>query len=132
MRIALDAMGGDHAPRNMIAGAQLAMAELPRIDTLFLVGDESRIKSEMQALGFHDPRIEIVHTTEVVDMHDSAVKAIRQKKEQLHLRRHRSRQTRPRPGRRQRRPHRRSRRRRHRQTPHTPRHRTRRHRHSLP
>lgn len=80
MRIALDAMGGDHAPRNMIAGAQLAMAELPHIDTLFLVGDESRIKSEMQALGFHDPRIEIVHTTEVVDMHDSAVKAIRQKK----------------------------------------------------
>jgi glycerol-3-phosphate acyltransferase PlsX len=80
MRIALDAMGGDHAPRNMIAGAQLAMAELPRIDTLFLVGDESRIKSEMQALGFRDPRIEIVHTTEVVDMHDSAVKAIRQKK----------------------------------------------------
>ncbi len=80
MRIALDAMGGDHAPRNMIAGAQLAMAELPRIDTLFLVGDESRIRSEMQALGFRDPRIEIVHTTEVVDMHDSAVKAIRQKK----------------------------------------------------
>lgn len=80
MRIALDAMGGDHAPRNMIAGAQLAMAELPRIDTLFLVGDESRIESEMQALGFRDPRIEIVHTTEVVDMHDSAVKAIRQKK----------------------------------------------------
>ena len=80
MRIALDAMGGDHAPRNMIAGAQLAMAELPHIDTLFLVGDESRIKSEMQALGFRDPRIEIVHTTEVVDMHDSAVKAIRQKK----------------------------------------------------
>jgi glycerol-3-phosphate acyltransferase PlsX len=80
MRIALDAMGGDHAPRNMIAGAQLAMAELPHIDTLFLVGDESRIKSEMQALGFHDPRLEIVHTTEVVDMHDSAVKAIRQKK----------------------------------------------------
>ena len=80
MRIALDAMGGDHAPRNMIAGAQLAMAELPRIDTLFLVGDESRIKSEMQALDFRDPRIEIVHTTEVVDMHDSAVKAIRQKK----------------------------------------------------
>jgi glycerol-3-phosphate acyltransferase PlsX len=80
MRIALDAMGGDHAPRNMIAGAQLAMAELPHIDTLFLVGDESRIRSEMQALGFHDPRLEIVHTTEVVDMHDSAVKAIRQKK----------------------------------------------------
>jgi glycerol-3-phosphate acyltransferase PlsX len=80
MRIALDAMGGDHAPRNMIAGAQLAMAELPHIDTLFLVGDESRIRSEMQALSFHDPRLEIVHTTEVVDMHDSAVKAIRQKK----------------------------------------------------
>ncbi|MFN5960157.1 MAG: phosphate acyltransferase PlsX [Verrucomicrobiota bacterium] len=81
MRIALDAMGGDFAPQHMIAGAQLAMAEFDRIDTLFLVGDESRLKAEMQSLGFRDPRVEIVHCTEVVDMHDSAVKAIRQKKD---------------------------------------------------
>jgi phosphate acyltransferase len=81
MRLALDAMGGDFAPRNMIAGAQLAMREYGVIETLFLVGDEAKIRAEMQALNFHDPRIEIVHCTEVVEMTDSAVKAIRQKKD---------------------------------------------------
>ena len=81
MRIALDAMGGDYAPRNMIAGAKLAMAEYSHIDTLLLVGDEARVRAEMKEQGFHDPRVEIVHCTEVVDMHDSAVQAIRRKKD---------------------------------------------------
>ena len=36
MRLALDAMGGDFAPRNMIAGAQLAMREHGIVETLFL------------------------------------------------------------------------------------------------
>lgn len=81
MRLALDAMGGDFAPRNMIAGAQLAMRDYGRIETLFLVGDEEKVRAEMKALNFHDPRIEIVHCSQVVDMTDSAVKAIRQKKD---------------------------------------------------
>lgn len=81
MRIALDAMGGDHAPRNMIAGAQLALAGYSRIDTLFLTGDGERLRAEMKALQFHDPRVEIVHCTEVVEMTDSAVKSLRQKKD---------------------------------------------------
>src|SRR6187549_2604102 len=81
MRIALDAMGGDFAPRNMIAGAKLALAEYGRIETLFLTGDEPRLKEEMKAQQFHDPRVEIIHCTEVVEMTDSAVKAIRQKKD---------------------------------------------------
>ncbi len=81
MRIALDAMGGDFAPRNMIAGAKLALAEYGRIDTLFLTGDESKLRAEMQAQQFHDPRVEIVHCTEVVEMTDSAVAAVRKKKD---------------------------------------------------
>lgn len=81
MRIALDAMGGDYAPRNMIAGAKLALAEYGRIETLFLTGDEAILREEMRVQQFHDPRVEIVHCTEVVDMTDSAVKAIRQKKD---------------------------------------------------
>ena len=81
MRIALDAMGGDFAPRNMIAGARLALAEYGLIDTLFLTGDEAVLRAEMQAQQFHDPRIEIVHCTEVVDMTDSAVAAVRRKKD---------------------------------------------------
>ena len=81
MRIALDAMGGDYAPRNMIAGAKMALAEYGRIETLFLTGDEAILREEMRVQQLHDPRIEIVHCTEVVDMTDSAVKAIRQKKD---------------------------------------------------
>lgn len=81
MRIALDAMGGDYAPRNMIAGAKMALAEFGRIETLFLTGDEEQLRAEMKALQFRDPRIEIIHCTEVVGMSDSAVKAIRLKKD---------------------------------------------------
>ena len=81
MRIALDAMGGDFAPRNMIAGAKLALAEYGRIETLFLTGDETTLRAEMQAQQFHDPRVQIIHCTEVVEMTDSAVAAVRRKKD---------------------------------------------------
>ena len=65
----------------MIAGAKLALAEYGRIETLFLTGDEAQLRAEMKAQQFHDPRVEIVHCTEVVAMTDSAVKAVRQKKD---------------------------------------------------
>ena len=81
MRLALDAMGGDFGAVPNVAGAKLALAEFSRIDTLFLVGDEAVLKAEMQKAGLHDPRIEIVHASEVVEMADSAVSAIRKKKD---------------------------------------------------
>lgn len=74
-------MGGDFAPRNMIAGAKLALAEYGRIETLYLTGDEAVLRAEMQAQSWHDPRVEIVHCTEVVEMTDSAVAAVRRKKD---------------------------------------------------
>jgi phosphate acyltransferase len=74
-------MGGDFAPRNMIAGAKLALSEFGRIETLFLTGDEEQLRAEMKAQNFQDPRVEIVHCTEVVGMTDSAVKSVRQKKD---------------------------------------------------
>lgn len=81
MRIALDAMGGDYAPRNTVAGAVMALNEYPQITRLFLTGDETAIKAELSKLGFSDPRLEIVHTTQVVDMSDAAVEAVRRKKD---------------------------------------------------
>ena len=81
MKIALDAMGGDFAPRNMLAGAQLALASYPAITTLYLVGDAARLKAEMDAMKFSDSRAVIVHASEVVEMTDSAVKSLRQKKD---------------------------------------------------
>jgi glycerol-3-phosphate acyltransferase PlsX len=81
MRIALDAMGGDYAPKNTVAGAVMALREYPRITKLFLTGDEQAIKAELTSLGCADPRIEIVHTTQVVEMSDAAVEAVRRKKD---------------------------------------------------
>ena len=81
MRIALDAMGGDYAPKNTVAGAVMALREHPRITKLFLTGDEQAIKAELASLGCDDPRIEIVHTTQIVEMSDAAVEAVRRKKD---------------------------------------------------
>ncbi len=81
MKIALDAMGGDFAPQNMLSGAQLALAAYPAITTLYLVGDATRLKAAMDAMKFSDPRAVIVHASEVVEMTESAVKSLRQKKD---------------------------------------------------
>lgn len=81
MRIALDAMGGDYAPQNTVAGAVMALREYPKITRLFLTGDQEAITAELSKLGFSDSRIEIIHTTQVVEMSDSAVEAVRRKKD---------------------------------------------------
>jgi phosphate acyltransferase len=81
MRIALDAMGGDFAPRNNVEGAVLALKEYPHIEKLFLVGDAMAVGAEVKRIGYQDQRLEIFHASEVVDMHESAAKAVRQKKD---------------------------------------------------
>src|SRR5437763_3182924 len=81
MKIALDAMGGDFGPPNLVAGAALALREYSHISKLFLVGDTAQIEAELRKLGCNDSRIEIVHSTEVVDMSDRAWSAVRRKKD---------------------------------------------------
>jgi len=81
MKIALDAMGGDHAPHAIIAGAAWALREFPAIERLFLVGDTTAIEAELKKNECTDPRIEIVHSTQVVEMSDGAVEAVRRKKD---------------------------------------------------
>jgi glycerol-3-phosphate acyltransferase PlsX len=51
------------------------------LQKLFLVGDEQAIKEELKHLSYAHGKIEIVHASEVVTMHDSAVKSVRQKKD---------------------------------------------------
>ena len=74
-------MGGDHAPRNLVEGAVLALGEYNRMTKLFLVGDETAIKSELKRLGCNDSRVEIVHASQVVDMRDEAIASVRKKKD---------------------------------------------------
>ncbi|MCP4849757.1 MAG: phosphate acyltransferase PlsX [Verrucomicrobiaceae bacterium] len=80
MKIALDVMGGDHAPTANINGAKLAIQSLPEIQRLFLVGDEDTLKSSSDDQLLHSEKIEIVHASEVVGMNESPAKAIRRKK----------------------------------------------------
>jgi glycerol-3-phosphate acyltransferase PlsX len=81
MKIALDAMGGDFGPPNLVTGAVMALDEYRHINKLFLVGDTEQIESELKKQGCNDRRIEIVHSTQVVDMSDRAWSAVRRKKD---------------------------------------------------
>ncbi len=81
MRIALDAMGGDHAPATTIGGAKQAIESISDLQTLYLVGDETLLKAEVDAQSLPPAKIEIVHASQVVDMHESPAKAIRRKKD---------------------------------------------------
>jgi glycerol-3-phosphate acyltransferase PlsX len=81
MRIALDAMGGDFGPPNIVGGAVMALKEYAHIEKLFLVGDTPRIEAELKQHGCNDRRVEIVHATQVVEMSDGAVDAVRRKKD---------------------------------------------------
>lgn len=75
-RIAVDAMGGDHAPKAIIEGVNQALVDFSDIEIL-LYGDESSIKPYLTAT----ERVTIVHTTQKINSDDEPAKAIRQKKE---------------------------------------------------
>ena len=80
MNIALDAMGGDFAPRAIIEGALIAKKEvLPEGATITLIGKEDVIKEELKALGAPEDSFPIVHTDEVIGMEEHPTKAITQK-----------------------------------------------------
>ncbi len=81
MKIALDAMGGDFAPCNTVEGGVMALRAYPHIEKLFLVGDEARVKAELDRLKYSSARIEIVHASQVVEMSDGAVESVRRKKD---------------------------------------------------
>jgi len=83
MLIAVDAMGGDHAPREVVEGAWLAASEDGV--RVALVGDASRVGEELDRLGgagrlVRDGLLEIVHADEVVGMDEPAISPIRQKR----------------------------------------------------
>ncbi len=83
MRVALDAMGGDNAPSVNIGGAMDALRYFPRLQHLFLVGDEHILTAECarQGLDLRDSRVSIVHAPEVIGMAEPGAKTVRRKKQ---------------------------------------------------
>ena len=81
MRIALDAMGGDHAPGPIITGAVEAVRDEPEM-TVVLVGDHARVEAELaKHPDAHRDRLPIVHASEVIGMDDKPVEALRKKRD---------------------------------------------------
>jgi glycerol-3-phosphate acyltransferase PlsX len=79
--IALDAMGGDHGPSVTLAAAKLALDEISGLE-LVLVGDEGLLTAELEKHGLRvGDRIRIRHASEVVEMGDLPVVALKQKKD---------------------------------------------------
>ena len=80
MKIAIDAMGGDHAPTVNIVGARNALKRYADIETIFLVGNAEILRREVEEHQLTDPRAIIVDAPDVVEMHESGAKALRSKK----------------------------------------------------
>lgn len=81
MRIAVDAMGGDYAPREIVVGALKAATELATVKHIYLVGDSAAIERELAQAGSCPDNLEICPATEVVQMDESPAKAVRRKKD---------------------------------------------------
>ena len=80
VRIAVDAMGGDHAPGEIVAGAVMA-AESGKDIKITLVGKEEIVSEELNKHTYNKERIEIVNATEVIETEEPPVNAIRKKKD---------------------------------------------------
>jgi len=80
VKVALDAMGGDNAPAEIVKGAVLALNDKSSL-YIYLVGNEEAIKAELQNYTYDASRLEVVNTTEVIETAEPPVMAIRKKKD---------------------------------------------------
>lgn len=76
MKIAIDAMGGDHAPQSTVEGVMLAAKKHSHV-TFQLYGDKVKMAPYLEQLS----NVEIVHTEEKIESTDSPVEAVRKKKQ---------------------------------------------------
>lgn len=75
LRIGLDAMGGDYAPKAAVEGAILALAEIDSESRIVLFGDKAQILEVLAAEGCSEDNFDIVPTSEVIEMGDSPATA---------------------------------------------------------
>ena len=80
VKVALDAMGGDNAPHAIVQGAIDAVNESKNVK-VYLVGKETLVKEELIKYKYDANQIEVVDATEVIEMAEPPVMAIRKKKD---------------------------------------------------
>ncbi len=79
MRIGVDVMGGDFAPKAVLEGAVLAHKELRPEDRIVLIGDSKVIREFLHQNGVIESLFDIVHTSEFIEMGENPSKAYSQK-----------------------------------------------------
>jgi len=79
MRIAIDAMGGDNAPDEIITGALESIELLTEDDELILVGPEDVIEPQLPSSMSHRGRISVVHAPDVIGMDEVPIETLRKK-----------------------------------------------------
>lgn len=80
IKIAVDAMGGDNAPREIVKGAVEAVNERKDIH-VFLTGKEDAVSKELGQYSYNKEQITIINATEVIETGEPPVNAIRKKKD---------------------------------------------------
>ncbi len=79
MRIAIDAMGGDYAPDEVIAGALDAIELLDETDELILVGPQQIIESRLSSLTYRKGAVSVVDAPDVIGMDEAPIEGLRRK-----------------------------------------------------
>ena len=79
MRIIIDAMGGDHAPKSIVEGAVQAAKEIDH--EIVLIGDEEAIIAELAAAKYTGNQISVMHATQKIENDEAPVRAVRSKKD---------------------------------------------------
>lgn len=80
VKVAVDAMGGDHAPAEIVKGAIEAINRARNIK-VFLVGKEDVVKEELMKYTYNKEQLEVIHASEVIATDEPPVMAIRRKKD---------------------------------------------------
>lgn len=79
MRIAIDAMGGDNAPDEIIAGVLESIELLAEDDELILVGPENEIEARLPSKPSRSGMISVVHAPDIIAMDDVPIESLRRK-----------------------------------------------------
>ena len=80
IKVAVDAMGGDNAPREIVKGAVEAVNESNKVK-VYLVGVKEAVEKELSGLTYPKEQIEVVHASEIIETAEPPVMAIRKKKD---------------------------------------------------
>ena len=81
MKIAVDVMGGDHGCGVVIDGTIQALEKCQHIERVQIIGDKTKINHSLDRIRNIDPRLEIIHASEVLSMEDKPVEGLRKKKD---------------------------------------------------